>query len=106
VCDVVIHNQHICPGCIGSNKNDTKLTQFQSRRIMHDNITMMLALTPLVFGWLGVLVAPAALVYGIIRWRAPGSLVPRSKVRFVLAMLVALLSILGVGSIIVAMILG
>ena len=105
LCDVVIHNQHICPGCIQSNRNDNELTRFQSRRIMHDNIALLLALTPLVLGWLGMLVAPAAVVYSIVRWRAPGSLVPRTKVRFVLAILLAFLSMGTLGIFITAMVL-
>ncbi len=104
VCDVIIHAQHICPGCIESNRNNSKLTRFQSRRMMHDNIALLLAFAPLVLGWTGILAAPAAIVYSIVRWRAPGSLLPRTRIRFVFAILLAIISMTVVGFVIVGMI--
>lgn len=102
LCDIDMHNAHRCPACIESGRAKGKLTQLESRRIMHDNIALLLAISPLVIGWLGMLVAPAAIFYAIFRWRAPGSLLPRSKFRFVLAILLALLSMSGFGLFIAA----
>jgi hypothetical protein len=64
---------------------------------MYDSIALALATLPALLFWPVVFTAPAALYVVVRRWREPGSLVPRTKVRFVLAALFALAEIAGVG---------
>lgn len=66
---------------------------------MYDNIALLLALGPIVllpFWFLAILTAPAALFMAIRYWRAPSSVAPRTKARFVTAGILALLEIAGV----------
>jgi hypothetical protein len=93
LCDVVMRGENLCPVCISRGKEKGTLQRLEPRRIMHDNIALLLSISPLILGWLGVLVAPVAIFYAAFRWRAPSSLVPRTKIRFVAAMILAVLSI-------------
>jgi hypothetical protein len=56
----------------------------------------MLAVLPVVtlfFWFCTLLTAPAALVMSIVYWNAPTSIVHRTKIRFVLAMICAVIEI-------------
>ena len=65
---------------------------------MYDNIALLLALQPIIllpFWFMTILTAPAALFMVIRYWRAPSSVAPRTKARFVTAGILALLEIAG-----------
>lgn len=64
---------------------------------MWDNICLLLSLAifNLVMPYVAVVTAPAALVLGIRAWNRPRSLVPRSRMRLVFALVLAVLQILG-----------
>jgi hypothetical protein len=63
---------------------------------MYDSIALALAVLPIVtivFWFLTIITAPMALFVAIRYWNAPRSLVHRTKVRYVLAMILATLQI-------------
>jgi DNA-directed RNA polymerase subunit RPC12/RpoP len=97
LCDLEIDGHHHCPRCFQSGLSTRKLENVESRRTMYDSIALALATLPALLFWPVVFTAPAALYVVVRRWREPGSLVPRTKVRFVLAALFALAEIAGVG---------
>jgi hypothetical protein len=72
-------------------------TQFESTRVMWDNIVLMLALVPMtLFLWVfGFITAPAALIVGIWAWKKPTSLVPRGKTRMAIGITLAGLQVVG-----------
>lgn len=106
LCDVTMRGDHLCPTCISRGKEKGSLVLLQSRRIMHDNIALILALAPLALGWLGLLLSPSAIFYAAFRWRSPGSLVPRTRIRFIIAILLAMFSLAGFVFILIAMVAG
>ena len=59
--------------------------------------TVTLTLLPLFFWPVTLMTAPAAVFVAIRYWKAPGSVVRRSKIRFVLAIVIALIEIAGWG---------
>lgn len=68
----------------------------ETRRTMYDSVALAFATFPALLIWPVVLGAPAALWVVFRRWRSPGSVVPRTRLRFILAALIALAEIAGV----------
>jgi hypothetical protein len=95
VCDVEINGQHLCPGCLASGKKKGKLKQLENRRTLYDSLALAVAVYPMVLVWPSIIGAPITLYIAIRYWKAPSSVVPRTKWRFVLAIIIALLQIGG-----------
>jgi hypothetical protein len=96
LCDVELNHQHLCPNCLQSGKKKGKLKSLDNHRVLYDNIAIRLAVYPaisLIFWFLTILTAPAALFIAIRYWNAPPSLLPRTRIRFIAAILVALAEI-------------
>jgi hypothetical protein len=72
---------------------------------MYDTIALSLATFPMMAIWPAVFAIPASLYYVVRYWRAPGSLVPRTRIRFYLAGLFALAEIVGIAGLIRLMVL-
>ncbi len=92
LCEVEFHGENWCPECITSGTRKKKVVSLENRRMLYDSIALMLATLPLaliVFWMFSILTAPAALFISIRYWRAPGSLVRRTKLRLLIAMLLA-----------------
>jgi hypothetical protein len=90
LCRVEFSGQNICPSCINSGIRTRKLIGLESHRTMYDTIALLLATIPFFLVWPSLLAAPAALYVSIRYWRAPSSVVRRSKIRFVIAIVLAL----------------
>lgn len=82
------------------NRELQKTLHSESRAVMFDNIALGLVLVPLLLvftlflagmAFVTIFTAPAALILTVLAWRRhPCGLLPRSRVRFVLAVLLAL----------------
>ena len=93
ICRLDVSGQNVCPSCIESGIRTRKLIGFESRRTLYDTIALAMATLPLLMVWPSVLTAPAAIYVSIRYWRAPSSLVRRTKFRFILAIVIALTQI-------------
>ena len=94
LCDVELHGQHLCPACVESGRRKGALTTLESRRLLWDNIALSVAVLPIAtiaFWWASIVTSPAAILLAIIGWRKPGSIAPRGKWRFIVAIIFALL---------------
>ncbi len=89
----------VCLKCLEHLRADTKNVQFQTKRILWDNIVLTLAIVPctIIFWWSVFVTAPAALFLGIWHWNSPRSIVPNSRLRLILGLLLASLQIVGMG---------
>ncbi|MGD8493983.1 MAG: hypothetical protein PVH44_10275, partial [Desulfobacterales bacterium] len=67
----------------------------ENHRICYDTIALSIALISSLFIWPTIFSAPIVLYMVIRYWKAPGSIIPRSKIRFVLAFFIAGLQIVG-----------
>lgn len=94
LCDVDFDGQHLCPKCIERGKKDGRLGQLHSEVPLYDSIALALAVWPMIFPFLTCLTAPATLYYAIRYWKAPTSLLGRTKARFIVAIVLAGLQIL------------
>ena len=110
LCDVKLGGQHFCPGCVESGQRKGTLSELETKRTLYDGTALALAVVPLaaavtmVLAPLTLLTAPAAIGVAFYGWNKPGSLVPRSRIRAVLALLLGALQILGWGLAIYAMV--
>jgi hypothetical protein len=95
LCDVDFNDRHLCPACLEKGKTKRKIKNLENQRICYDTIALSIALISSLFIWPTILSAPIVLYMVIRYWKAPGSIIPRSKIRFVLAFLIAGLQIVG-----------
>ena len=117
LCDLEVKGAHICPAClertltadanggkggktIGKKSADETATTLVKRRFCHARMATMLTLWPLLLGFMlwpfFVVSGSAGLVFSILGWRRPGSLVKgKRKISLVFTTLLALLEIGG-----------
>jgi hypothetical protein len=80
-----------CPGCLADAQSGRKHAALENRRVLWDSIALATATLPFVFViWPALPGSLAAIFISIRYWKRPGSLIPRWKWRFVLAILIAL----------------
>jgi hypothetical protein len=95
LCDIDFNDQHICSSCIESGKKKRKIRNLENNRVLYDSIALYIAVIPMIFIWPTILTAPASIFYSIRHWKSPSGIIPRSKSRFVIALLVAGLQVGG-----------
>jgi hypothetical protein len=95
LCDCELHGEHFCTTCLEAGKTKGKIKNLENRRTLYDSIALSLAIIPMLIFYFTFVTAPAALFIAIRYWNAPRSIVHRTKIRYVLAMLIAILQIVG-----------
>ena len=98
LCDIDLNGRHCCPACLAIGKQKGKLQELQNRYTLYDNIALALALLPVVlflFIFFSAITAPIAILTAIKYWKTPLSIVSRTKIRYVAAIIVAGLQIVG-----------
>jgi hypothetical protein len=87
LCDLEVDGRHMCPRCFASHET------VETRRPMYDTMALALSTLPALLFWPALFGAPWALFIVFRRWNGPSSIVPRTKIRFILAALFALVEI-------------
>ena len=95
LCDLELHGAHICSACLKTGKQKGRLKKLENRRTLYDSLALAVAVYPMLLAWPSIIGAPIALYIAIRYWNAPSSVVPRSKWRAILAIIIALLTIAG-----------
>lgn len=81
LCDVPAGNSHYCPNCLGRSQDTPR--EMQTRCPLHDTLAVVLAIIPLG-------ITPLIAIYLAIRhWGEQTPLMPRGRVRWYLACLLA-----------------
>lgn len=93
LCDVEINGEHLCPPCIETGKKKGKLSNLENHRVRHDDVALAIAILPLFFYCVVPLTSPISLYYAIRHWNSPGTILPRTRIRFVVAMIFAVIEI-------------
>jgi hypothetical protein len=92
-----LNKQHFCPVCLETRRDRNQLPELVSRRVLYDGAALLLAVATWVLFvcvWFTYIVAgPLAIWLAIMSWFKPGSLIPRTKARAVLAIFLGLLQI-------------
>ena len=91
-------SRKVCLRCLEKLRAGGKDRDFESNRVMWDNVCLLLVLAPLnpVVYFLVIITAPAALVIGLRSWNRPRSLISRSRFRLIFALILASIQILAV----------
>jgi hypothetical protein len=95
LCDVEFDGQHLCPSCIETGKRKRKIKNLENQRTIYDSIALSVAIIPMLVFYFTFITAPVAIYMSIRYWNAPSSIIPRTKIRFVIAMIVACLQMGG-----------
>lgn len=99
LCDLDLGDRHVCATCLHAEHEDGgPAGRRVSRFVQYDSLALALATIPVLtvaFWFMSCLAAPAAVFLAVRFWRRPMSLLPRTRFRFLLAMLIALATIVG-----------
>lgn len=88
LCELDVEGGHICPRCF-----ENKIETVETRRTMYDTVALLISTLPGLLFWPALVGAPWALFIVFRRWNSRGSVVPRTRIRFILAALFALAEI-------------
>ena len=94
LCEVEIDGQHLCLTCLDTSNTKGALPSLAQRRTRYDSIALRLVILPTLLLWATLVTAPLTIWYVLWHWRSPMSILPRTKVRFVIALSLATLQIL------------
>lgn len=97
LCDCEVQAKHYCPGCVSVAKQKGRMVQFERSRTNHDSVALTMAVVSAMVGPLALALGPAAIVWALWFWNRPGSVLPRTKARSALAVLIGLASTCGWG---------
>ena len=100
LCDVEFNELHLCPQCFEKGRTKQKIVHLENKRTCYDSIALYVATIPLLFSWMflffpTLLTAPMVIYICIRYWKAPTSIVGRSRARFIVALGIASLQIVG-----------
>ena len=74
-----------------------RITRLENQRTLYDGIALSLAVLPLLVFYFTLLTAPIAIFIAIRHWNTPRSIVRRTRIRLVLAIILATIQIIGWG---------
>ena len=97
LCDIEFDGRHLCPACIESGEKKGKMEKLQNRVVRYDSISLAVAIIPMLIFYITLITAPVALYLAIRHWNDPMGILPRTRVRFVLAIIIAGLQVTGWG---------
>jgi hypothetical protein len=95
LCDIEFDGCHICASCLNAGKKKKKIKNLETHRVLYDGIALSTAILPLLFLWITMITAPISIYIAIRYWKAPTSIIRRTKVRFVFAILLSGLQLAG-----------
>ncbi len=95
LCDIELNDRHLCPACLETGTRKGRLKNLQNYRVLYDEIALSVAILPMLLCWATLLTAPIAIYIAVRYWRAPSSIIPRTKIRFVAAIIVACVELFG-----------
>ncbi len=95
LCDVEVPNGYFCTQCFEAGARKGSIPEFERARTRYDNVVWSLVVLSLLFWFLSPLLPLAAIILGLVKRKAPPSLVHRSRLRLNVALAVATLEFLG-----------
>jgi len=89
LCEVELGAKHLCPACVETGRKKGRIVNLDRHRVLHDGVALRLALFPMITVWLTIVTAPIAIYLSIRHWNSPMSAIGRTKVRFILAIVIS-----------------
>jgi hypothetical protein len=98
LCAVQFGAQTLCPECIHKSRRGPKATGLSHQALLYDNLALSLVTLPLnvFFFYFTIITAPAGLFVSFFYFGRQKTVVRRSRIRFIIAMILAVLEIAGV----------
>jgi hypothetical protein len=93
LCTLEIPGRTLCPVCFETSLRGHTIQNLETSRTMYDSIALALAVLPAFLFWPILVTAPFTLFWIIRHWNSPRSILPRTRVRYYIAGLVALTQI-------------
>ena len=93
LCDLEVANKHYCPKCFKNSKE--KIGTVQGRTFLYDDLMLGIALVPLLIIYFTIFTAPIVIIGSIYFWNKVKTPYPRSKWRFIMAIIIASMEIVG-----------
>jgi hypothetical protein len=90
LCDVDFNGQHLCPVCLETGQKKGRLKNLENHRTLYDSAALTVALAGLLIWPLVVITGPVAIYVAVRYWNTPSSLVRRTKLRAMIAVVVGL----------------
>ena len=104
LCDCALDGKHFCPACLEAGKSKGKIKSLDNQRTLYDSIALALAIFPMLIFYFTIITAPMALYVVIRYWKTPSSILHRTKIRFVAAMVISILQIGGWATLIIILV--
>jgi len=95
LCDIEFNGGHICASCLDAGKKKKKIKNLETHRVLYDSIALSAAILPLLIFWITIITAPISIYVAIRYWNAPTSIIRRTKVRFIFAIVFSGLQLTG-----------
>ncbi len=95
LCDVELDGCSMCLTCVEAGKNQRKIKSLENKRTLYDNRALSIAVVPMLFVYPTIITAPIALFMALWYWKEPSSIIPRTKIRFIIAIILSLCQIAG-----------
>jgi hypothetical protein len=93
LCDVALNGRHLCPACFEKGRSKGKIKNLENHRTCYDTIALMVATVPILFYFVTLFTAPLAIYLTVKHWNSPSGIIPRTRIRFILAFFMASLQI-------------
>jgi len=89
LCDCELQGEHFCPGCLETGSKKGKIKSLEKERMRYDKIALSLAVVSMPLFFLAIISAPLAIYFAIRSFRVPSSIVGSTKVRSLIALVLA-----------------
>jgi len=91
LCDLEFAGQHLCPPCMESGRRKGKIKSLENHRTLYDSVALWIALVPLLLFPFVIVTGPIAVFVAVRYWNKPSSILPRTHIRKIIAILLGLI---------------
>jgi len=102
LCDFRIDDTHLCPKCLEAKKDHAPSLRKQS--VLYDEVCLIASVLSTLTIWPSIFTAIPVIVFSLMKWGKVVTPYPRGKWRFVAAMVISSLQIVGWSAVVVMVI--
>lgn len=95
LCQIEWGGKNLCAPCVQARNQKRSGGNLDHRRTLWDSIALATATLPLLIFYFTLFTAPLTLFLAIRYWKAPSSLIPRTRIRMYAALILSVLQITG-----------
>jgi hypothetical protein len=97
LCEIQLDGKSLCLKCLQAGYEKKSIATLEKQRTLYDNMALVAAFWPplVFFVFPSLITAPLAIFIALRYWKTPLSILPRTKLRYILAMTLSCLQIVG-----------